>query len=153
MAGQAQEEVFHNEALSLLDALIVPVVEDGAHVEPPTDAVVGRCFRIGAERTGAWIGREGQLAAFGEGGWRYIDPPVGMRVTERSSGLCVHRRNGDWQVGIEHLAEVRVEGVRVIGKRAAPIDQPAGGATVDSECRETVAAILAAMKGHGLIGS
>lgn len=48
-------------------------------------------------------------------------------------------------------AGVVVSGVQVVGAQAAAIGNPAGGATIDLQCRATVIAILNALRGHGLI--
>ena len=51
------------------------------------------------------------------------------------------------------MAELRVGGERVVGPRGAAIATPAGGTTVDAEARTTLADVLAALRGHGLIAS
>ena len=44
-----------------------------------------------------------------------------------------------------------VAGLPVVGARRAAIVAPAAGSVVDAEARTAIAAILAAMIGHGLI--
>ena len=44
-----------------------------------------------------------------------------------------------------------IGGEQVVGSRAAAIDSPTGGATVDSEARLAINAILGALREHGLI--
>jgi hypothetical protein len=46
---------------------------------------------------------------------------------------------------------VVVAGLPVVGARATAIPDPAGGMTIDLQCRATVMLILNAMRGHGLI--
>lgn len=42
---------------------------------------------------------------------------------------------------------------KVVGGQMAAIAGPTGGSVIDAELRSTVAAILEALRGHGLIAS
>ena len=46
---------------------------------------------------------------------------------------------------------VVVSGTQVVGSQAAAIANPAGGVTIDLQCRAAVMSILNALRGHGLI--
>ena len=46
---------------------------------------------------------------------------------------------------------VVVAGIHVVGAQSGPIPDPAGGFTIDNECRASVMLILNALRGHGLI--
>lgn len=70
--AQAQKEAMHNEALTLIDALLHATVEDGPLAAPPGAPMEGQCWIVGAAPTGAWAGqgragrsRCGQAAAGG----------------------------------------------------------------------------------------
>jgi hypothetical protein len=58
------------------------------------------------------------------------------------------RRMGDRSIRGD---AVMIGDQQVVGSRAAAIASPAGGATVDSEARVAVDAILGALREHGLI--
>src|SRR5689334_12586152 len=60
-------------------------------------------------------------------------------------------RAGAWELGRVRGDAVMIGGEQVVGSRAAAIDSPAGGATVDSEARLAINAILGALREHGLI--
>lgn len=150
--GQMQKELYHNEALQRIDTLLCPVVEGPASASPPSNPAVGNCYLVGAGATGAWAGRDGALAGFSEGGWRFIPPVDGMSLVDRASGQIFNRRNGVWETGIVRAQELRVDGLTVVRGRQPAIGDPTGGAVVDGECRVAVAQILAAMSAHGLIG-
>lgn len=130
--AQAQKEVTHNEALTLLDALVQPVVEDGPQTIPPSAPVAGQGWIVGAGASGAWAGRDGGLALWTSGGWRFVASRPGMR-THRLS-------DGGW---------LRFDGVAWV--EPGLIASPAGGATVDSEARAAIAAVILALVGHGLL--
>src|SRR3546814_15984185 len=54
--AQAQKEVTHNEALTLLDALVHAAIEAGPLATPPASPAVGPCWIVDADATGAWTG-------------------------------------------------------------------------------------------------
>ena len=55
-AGQAQKELFHNEALVLADGLLQPCVEALGLDTPPPSPAPGQCWIVGDSPTGAWAG-------------------------------------------------------------------------------------------------
>ena len=150
--GQLQKEFFHNEALQRIDMLLCPIVEGAATATPPSTPAVGNCYLIAANATGPWAGRDGSLACFSEGGWRFVPPVDGMSLVDRASGQLLSFRNGGWETGIVRAQEVRVDGQAVVRNRQSAIGDPSGGTIIDSQCRTAVAQILAAMRAHGLIG-
>ena len=149
--GQAQKEFFHNEALQRIDFLLCPVVEEPPRQAPPASPAIGNAYVVGVGASGAWVGHDGKIAGFGEGGWRFIAAVDGASVIDRSSGEILLRRGGSWEAGIVRGQEVRLGGQKVLGARQAAIASPAGGTTIDIEGRTAIAAMLAAMRSHGLI--
>lgn len=132
--------------------LLCPVVEGPGSPTPPSAPAVGDCYLVGAGATGAWAGQDGSLACFSEGGWRFITPIDGMSLVDRASGQTLARRNGAWEAGIIRAQEIRVNGQTVVSNRQSAIGDPSGGTVIDSQCRNSVTQILAAMRAHGLIG-
>ena len=154
VAGQVQKELFHNEALALVDLLIAGSVEDGTSAAPPASPVTGRFYRVAAAgASGAFAGHEGALAGWSGAGWRFVAPVEGMRLTERTSGLDLAYRGGAWTSGAVRASDVVIGGLQVVGARGAAIADASGGSTIDSQARATVAQILAALRTHGLIAS
>lgn len=76
-----------------------------------------------------------------------------MSVHVRSSGVAAIYRNSGWEIGVINAAALRVGGQQVVGARAAAIAGPAGGTSVDAQCREAVQLILETMRQHGLIAT
>lgn len=149
--GQAQKEWLHNEALQRIDMLLCPTIEGPALAVPPVNPPDGACFLVAVGAAGAWVGKDGSLAAFTGGGWRFIAPIEGAQVLDRSSGQSVTYRDGNWEAGIVRAQEVRINGSTILRDRQPAIADPAGGSVTDSQCRTAVAAILAAVRAHGLI--
>ncbi|WP_414900295.1 DUF2793 domain-containing protein [Sphingomonas flavalba] len=150
-AGQAQKEVAHNEALALIDAACMAAAESMDLAVPPGDAAPGQCWIVAAGGSGAWAGRDGALACMTDGGWRFLPPVMGMRLWIGDRGLWANWAGG-WTVGIAPVAEIHVDGTRVIAARQAAVAVPSGGATIDGEARAAIAALIGRLQAHGLIG-
>lgn len=131
-AGQAQKDVTHNEALTLVDAVTMPVVEGFAATVPPSAPGLGQAWIVGAAPTGAWVGRPHMLACWTAGGWRFADLPRGAIVMRRSDGSRWLRSEDAWQP-------------------PAPAALPAGGGTIDAEARSAIADIINALQRYGLM--
>lgn len=152
-AGQAQKEMSHNEALTLLDVLVQGSVEAVGLDIPPEGPGLGQCWAVGGTPTGVWSGHRHAVAAWTDGGWRFAPATEGMTVWSIDDGAYARFSDGGWHIGELCGTVVRIDGDPVIGPRQSPIADPAGGATMDSEARSAIAAILTAMRTHGLIGS
>lgn len=149
--GQAQKELYHNEALQLLDVLVAAAVEGPPLATPPGSPAIGNCYIVAASPSGDWAGRAQQVAAYTSGGWRFIAPSEGMNALVKGSGSIAAYRSGAWEIGILRGSEVAIGGQRVVGPRGAAIAAATGGITADVEARAAIGLILAAMRDHGLI--
>ena len=74
-----------------------------------------------------------------------------MSMSVRSTGTTATYRGGVWEIGQVRGAALVIADEQVVGSRAAAIASPAGGATIDTEARVAIDAILGALRGHGLI--
>ncbi|MEC3911625.1 DUF2793 domain-containing protein [Sphingobium sp. CR2-8] len=152
-AGQAQKEVYHNEALALIDALLHGRVESADLSAPPGAPVVGQCWIVAAGASGGWAGQAGAMALWTQGGWRFVPPRADLRVAvaDRGHDLCYD--SGEWRPGQIREDGFYIDEKRVVGPRMAAIHAPNGGTVIDAEARSTVADILVALRTHGLIES
>lgn len=149
-AGQAQKELTHNEAIVLLDMLTMAAAAGVANA-PPVAPAPGDCWIIGTAPTGEWAAAAQMLALWTQNGWRFVLPREGMRVWISGENCTALWRDGTWEIGTVHGRRVFVEGEQVIGARGDSIPAPVGGATIDVEAREGLAAIVRALAVHGLI--
>lgn len=151
-AGQAQKEITHNEALQRLDALVQPVVLSADLAMPPDSPAPGACWIVAAGASGAWAGHTGAVAQWTAGGWRFLTPAAGwqVRVVDRDA-VMIHDDSG-WMDGAVRADGFYVAGEKIIGSRMADIAAPVGGATTDDQARMAIGQLLAALRGHGLIG-
>ena len=153
LPGQAQKEMFHNEALLQLDALVGGAVEEEPRNAPPAAPVPGQAFIVGTSPTGAWAGQAGKIAAYDSFGWRFLAPPEGCGVWVKSRSVQARHSGGSWFVGTVTADCILVGGLQVVGAQAPALADPSGGATLDAEARTTLGAILSALRNHGLIAS
>ena len=151
--GQAQKELAHNEALALIDlGLQASVVAAGIDA-PPADPAEGQCWIVGAQPTGTWAGHANAIVGWTADGWRFVAPREGLDSWDEARQISLRFTRGSWEAGVARAAGLHVAGERVVGPRAAAIAAPTGGQTVDGEARATLAAVLAALRGHGLIAA
>ncbi len=131
-AGQAQKEITHNEALLLIDQLAQPMAVAAAATVPPASPVSGDAWLLGAAPTGAWAGQPLALAIASDGGWRFVQLPVGSRVQVGAAGALWQRSASGWQP-------------------PATVAVPSGGATIDAGARAAIAAIIDVLRATGIV--
>jgi hypothetical protein len=138
-------------ALLALDSIVASAVEEPARNDPPDSPLVGSCYLIGSNPTGAWAQYADHLAAFTDGGWRLIAPVTGMSVLVKSENIRAAFGSTGWETGAIRCDRVLVDGVQVVGPRSAAIPDPTGGSVVDAETREAIVLLLTTLRQHGLI--
>ena len=151
LPGQAQKELFHNEALAAADALLHPAVEGPPLAGPPPSPQPGQAWLVAPGGAGAWAGKDHRLAAWTDGGWRFAAPVPGMRVWSKSEGWWLHWTGSAWSDGELIGSRVVVEGQQVVGARQPAVPSPSGGTIIDLEARAALASLVVALKSHGLI--
>lgn len=128
--GQAQKELFVNEALAIADALLHCTIE-GEAGEPPASPEDGENWLVAADATGDWAGQDHALACRQAGNWIFVPPRGGMRVFDLALGQ--DRFFADtWQ-------------------NATTPMEPLGGTTVDSEARAAIVELIAALRAAGIL--
>ena len=151
LPGQAQKELFHNEALARIDLALHPAVEGSPAAEPPLDPVEGQCWIVAPGATGDWLGRDTMLAMWGEGGWRFVAPTPGTSAWNKATNVPLLWDGFQWHEGALRCSGLLVGGVQVVGGRQAGVPSPSGGTIIDEEARAAITALTAALMSHGLI--
>lgn len=148
--GQAQKEVFHNEALTLVDAALHPAVEGAPVAAPPAGPMPGQCWIVATGGSGAWAGKDHQLASWTDGGWRFVAPQPGMVAWNKAASHWSYWNGTGWSAGDLPASAIRIGGLQVVGPRQPAVPSPSGGTTIDGEARAAIAAIIATLISHGL---
>lgn len=121
VTGQAQKEITHNEALTLLDMLVNARVEAMGVDVPPTGAQPGQCWIVGPAPVGEWVGQAQSIAGWTSSGWRFVAPTTGMHVLHAPSGEDATWANGEWQRGLVNATRVLIAGEQVLSSRTGPV--------------------------------
>ncbi len=95
-SDQALKHITHNEALATLDALVQTSVEMQGAITPPGSPANGAVYELGAGATGDWLGHDGELAMWTDGGWRYAVPFEGWLMWDRALGALFVYSSGSW---------------------------------------------------------
>ena len=93
---QAQKHTTHNEAIQTLDNLVQLVVEQLDATTPPGSPIVGKSYTIGVAATGTWVGQDGDIASFTDGGWRFITPGEGWLLWDANTQAAYVHLGGSW---------------------------------------------------------
>lgn len=151
--GQAQKELFHNEALATIDAVLHAVAETRGENVPPPAPATGQGWIVGSAPAGDWTGQADRLAVWTAGGWRFVEPVETMRVWLRDAEIFSAWNGTAWIDGELSGSVLTIGGAAVVGAQQGAISDVAGGGVVDVEARAGIGAILAALRAHGLIGT
>ncbi|MCV6576260.1 MAG: DUF2793 domain-containing protein [Cohaesibacter sp.] len=71
-ASQDQKHVTHNEALRMLDALVQLCVKSITQTSAPSNPTSGDRYIVASGATGAWAGKDNQIAAYQDGAWTFF---------------------------------------------------------------------------------
>lgn len=95
-AGQAQKHVTHNEALRMLDALVMLTVQDRDLSAPPPAPVDGARYIVKAPGTGIFAGKDAQIAHYADGGWLFYPPMAGWTCFVADESALLAFDGGEW---------------------------------------------------------
>ena len=151
LPGQAQKEAFHNEALARVDAALHACVAGDPTDAVPIDPAPGESWIVGPGASDAWAGQGQNLATWTDGGWRFTAPVPGMAVWNIDAGYRMQWTGDAWSEGEWPVSALTIGGQQVVGPRLATVPSPSGGTTIDAEARESVEAVIVALRTHGLI--
>lgn len=96
--SQAQKHVTVNEALLSLDATAQLALEAIDQSTPPSSPVEGASYAVPAGASGEWVGQEGKVAVWSNGGWVFMAPKTGWRGWDRLYSRAVLYDGDAWRV-------------------------------------------------------
>jgi len=150
-AGQAQKEITHNEALDRIDTLLHLSVLSLSLSAPPAGPVPGNAWIVGPTPTGTWSGHAGEIASFGEGGWRFALPVPGCLAWVVDLGVFAVRNDDAWVSDAWPAHALRIGDANLLAPALPAIGDVSGGSMIDVEARAAILAILNVLRYMGLI--
>ncbi|MEM9221487.1 MAG: DUF2793 domain-containing protein [Pseudomonadota bacterium] len=97
-ASQSQKHVTVNDALRRIDSLVQLAVEDRSRSAPPAAASEGDRYIVGPTASGAWTGKELNIATYQDGAWVFFAPREGWVAFSRSEGAILYYDGSDWEI-------------------------------------------------------
>lgn len=96
--SQAQKHITVNESLARLDAVAQMRIVEAGLIAPPLAPIDGEAYTIGTSATGEWVGHDGSMAVFSNGGWVYLTPKVGWRAWNETLAAEMIFDGLDWRI-------------------------------------------------------
>lgn len=87
--GQAGAELAINDWLYRIDMLVQASIIDRDLTAPPGGESEGDVYLVAGTATGDWVGQEGKLAGFYNGGWLFMDVLEGFRFWVQDEGVLL----------------------------------------------------------------
>lgn len=84
-----------NENLQLLTTLVQPIVLDKDLTAPPGSPVSGDKYIVAASATGAWAGKDNQIAVYSDG-WLFYQPANGWRFYVSDESIDYRFNGSTW---------------------------------------------------------
>ena len=118
MPSQAQKHVTHNEAISMLDALVQLSVVDRDLAAPPGGEENGDRYIVAAAASGDWTGKENDVAVLQDGAWIFLAPQVGWVAWVADEAQLCHWTGSAWEAVAASLTELQNLSLLGIGTTA-----------------------------------
>ncbi len=111
-AGQAQKHVTHNEAIGMLDAIVMLSVIDRDHASPPLLPEEGERYLVKPAGSGAFAGKDNCLAHFDGGDFVFVAPRKGWLAYVEAEDTFVVFDGAAWSAlrfdGLQNLDRLGV---------------------------------------------
>jgi hypothetical protein len=95
-AAQAQKHVTHNEALRILDALVMLAVKDRDLSAPPGSPADGDRYLVNPAGSGAFAGKDNQIAHYRDSAWDFRAPQAGWICFVEDEDIAILFDGTDW---------------------------------------------------------
>ncbi len=95
-ASQSQKHVTHNQAIVILDAIVMLSVVDSTHTTPPASPVEGERYKVASGATGAWATWDLNIALYTSAQWVKLVPKKGWLCFDEATGALTVWTGSDW---------------------------------------------------------
>ncbi len=107
-AAQAQKHVTHNEALRILDALVMLSVQDRDLSAPPGSPSEGDRYLVMPAGSGGFAGRDNQIAHYRDGAWDFHAPQSGWLCYVEDEDALVVFDGGSWRSLLQEVSHLGI---------------------------------------------
>jgi hypothetical protein len=113
---QDEFEIQHNEALSMLDALVMLAVKDRDLSAPPVSPAAGDRYLVKATGTGDFAGMDNRIAQFDIGGWNFYAPLPGWTCYVQDERMLLAWDGDSWEPALDVLSGMaELQNVSLLG--------------------------------------
>jgi len=95
-ASQSQKHVTHNQAIVILDAIVMLSVIDSTHTAPPASPAEGDRYKVASGATGAWAAWDLNIALYTNGQWVKLVPKKGWLCFDEATGALTVWTGSNW---------------------------------------------------------
>lgn len=95
-AAQSQKHLTHNDAIVKLDVLVQLAVLDTTLTAPPGSPTDGDRYIVGSGPTGAWAGKDLNIAYYADGVWQFAIPREGWQAYDIPNGALLVWNGSAW---------------------------------------------------------
>jgi hypothetical protein len=95
-ASQSQKHVTHNQAIVILDSIVMLSVIDSTHTAPPGSPAEGDRYKVAAGATGAWATWDLNVALYTNGQWLKLTPKKGWTCFDEATGALTVWAGSGW---------------------------------------------------------
>lgn len=95
-ASQSQKHVTHNQAIVILDAIVMLSVIDSTHTAPPGSPAEGDRYKVASGATGAWATWDLNIALYTNGQWLKLTPKKGWTCFDEATGALTVWTGSGW---------------------------------------------------------
>jgi hypothetical protein len=99
-------EVQHNEALLMLDALVMLAVIDRDLSAPPVSPALGDRYLVKATGTGDFAGNDNRVAQYDTGGWNFYAPKAGWTCYVQDESVLLAWDGASWAPALDVMGAV-----------------------------------------------
>ena len=97
LPAQAQKHVTVNEALTIVDAVVMASVISRSTDAPPPSPQNGDAYLLSENASGDWQAHTGELAVWTDTAWTFYVPRAGWRIWDRQEGALLVYDGDAWR--------------------------------------------------------
>jgi hypothetical protein len=95
-ASQSQKHVTHNQAIVILDSIVMLSVIDSTRTAPPGSPAEGDRYKVASGATGAWATWDLNIALYTNGQWVKLAPKKGWTCFDEATGALTVWTGSGW---------------------------------------------------------